>query len=362
MKLQKIIFYGVVLATMTLRVQAQTYPVYIGTYTHGGKSEGVYVYTLDEKTGNSTFNKSIKMSNPSFVARQGPILYAVNEDNAGKIVAYNLKTDTQISSLPTGGGSPCHIAISPKDPVLLVSNYAGGSLSLFRLAKDGALLAQDDFIQFEGGGVNKSRQESAHIHSAFFSRDGSRVFVSDLGSDLIYVYSIVQKDGTFRLQEQERIASKAGGGPRHITFSKDGKAFYLVLELTGELAVYKNTANGWKESQVLPIFAEGFSGEQGAADVKITKDGKYLYATNRGAADVVVTYSVQKDGRLISQDVQSVSGKTPRNMNFSRNEKWVFVTNQGSNRINVFQRDVNTGALKPTDKSIVVDKPVCIIP
>ena len=67
---------------------AQSRPLYVGTYT-SGKSEGIYVYSMDMSSGELRYSKTVKrVVDPSFLAigRERRFLYAVNElsEFAGK--------------------------------------------------------------------------------------------------------------------------------------------------------------------------------------------------------------------------------------------------------------------------------------
>lgn len=334
---------------------AQEYPVYIGTYTSGSTSEGVYIYNFNEKSGEATFLKSIKMSNPSFLTKRGDVLYAVNEDADGKVMAYNLKTDKTISVLPTEGAHPCHIALSPNAPLLVVSNYSGGSLTMYSLGDNGEISKKEDFIKFSGSSVNKDRQNASHIHSAFFSKDGKRLYVSDLGTDIIYVYEINKSNGGYKFQEVDKVFVKKGGGPRHVALTDNGKYMYVILELTGEVATYQMTNGVWINTQVLPIYESSFKGEHGAADIKISPDGKYVYATNRGTANVYAKYKIDRQGQLKLQAINSVKGNSPRNINLSKNGQWIFISNQLTNSITLLSEN------DKKSKSLTIPKPVCVI-
>lgn len=334
---------------------AQTQTMYVGTYTNQSESKGVYIYNLDEHSGKVELSKTIPMSNPSFLARKGDILYAVNEDNEGMLTAYDLKQAKVLSEVSTNGMHPCHVALSPRDPIAIVSNYSSGSLVLYSLNDDGSVKSQNDFKAFAGSSVNKERQQESHIHSAFFKRDGSRVFVSDLGADLIYVFEIIQKDDKFNLHKVQEINTKAGGGPRHLVFSKDEKTIYSVLELTGEIEVFQQNGDNWVSKQIVPMYTADFNGEYGGADIKMSKNGKYLYATNRGTANTLSTYQVNNKGLLQSKKIQSVEGDSPRNVNISPGGKLLLISNQNSNNITVFSKDGNK------KNRVDVPKPVCVI-
>lgn len=341
---------------------AQKSTLYLGTYTGTGGSNGGQCYDFDDATGHASFVKTLEMSNPSFLAKKGDVLYAVNEDNEGMVSAVDLKTGKILNALSTNGAHPCHVAVSSSLPVIAVSNYSGGSLVLFSVTEDGRLNKQEDFIPFKGSSINKERQSASHIHSAFFSTDGKKLFVSDLGADLIYVYEVSKAGDGFALRPVDKIQVKKGGGPRHLVVA-DAKTIYSVLELTGELEVLQQDNKGdWKSKQVLPIYEKGFVGEHGASDVKMSADGKYVYAANRGDANVIVCYEVLKNKALRLRTVTPTGGVSPRNLNISNNGAWVFVSNQVSNTVTIFQRDSRKGTLNAVDTAtIAVSKPVCVI-
>ncbi|ERJ60569.1 lactonase family protein [Sphingobacterium paucimobilis] len=355
-------FLGILISVLFSDLIAQTTKFYVGTYTSPTGSKGVQLYDFEVHTGKSVFSNTIPMDNPSFLARKGQVLYAVNENNEGRLTAIDLENNTIIGALPTKGAHPCHVAISPTQPVAVVSNYTGGSLLLVSLKEDGSLDREEDFIQFKGSSVNKDRQSGSHVHSAFFSADGSKLFVSDLGADLIYIYGVEQKGDGYSLHRIDSIPTPKGTGPRHVVVSDDARCVYAVLELTGEVAVFHEKDSRWVNTQILPIYAEGFVGEHGGADIKISKDGKFIYATNRGDANVVASYQVKKDKTLHLKSILSTGGNSPRNLNISEDDSRVFITNQISNQITVFKRNKHTGALE-AEKSAWVDvsKPVCLI-
>lgn len=346
---------------MGYNLSAQVRPLYIGTYTSNG-SKGVQVFDFDENTGKATFKETIEASNPSFLARKGDMLYMVNENTNGMASAFDLKNNLLLGSQPTQGAHPCHISLSPKAPLAVVSNYSGGSLILYSLGATGNLEQIQDFIQFSNSSIDKSRQSQSHIHSAFFGNDGQYLFVSDLGADLVYQYEIIGDVGNgFRFSLVNEIKTKAGGGPRHVVISDKGNRIYVVLELSGEIEVIENNSGNWESSQIVPIYHEGFQGEQGAADIKISEDGKYVYATNRGVANEIGVYKVLKNGQLKLIQIESVGGDSPRNVQLSPNGKWVLIANQKSGSVNIFERNKRNGKIKNTGEVLEVPSAVCTV-
>ncbi|MDF2853095.1 MULTISPECIES: lactonase family protein [Sphingobacterium] len=345
---------------------AQQIPMFVGTYTSKTASKGIYIYNFDVKTGETTLSSTQESKDPSFLARNNNFIYAVNEvpNQEGTVSAYSFKDGhlTFLNSLPSGGESPCFVEVHPKGSLLAVANYTGGSAALFDLESNGVLSKRARLIQHEGKGVDPVRQEKPHVHSTFFSNKGDKLYVQDLGLDEISIYPVNKAGNVYSLaDESEDVFTPAGGGPRHIVFDKKEKFLYVVLEMTGQIASYKKDGDAWMYQSTFDINPEGFKGSNGGADIKISADGKFLYATNRGDANTIATFSVEKDGELKKISNLSVKGKGPRNFNLSPDGKYLLVANQYTNNIVLFSRDAKTGLLTDTGKEIAVPAPVCII-
>lgn len=346
---------------------SQNMTMFVGTYTSNTASKGIYAFDFNAKTGAIQLISTTPMIDPSFLARKDNIIYAVSEQgkNKGNLASYSYNNGqfTLLNVVPTKGDAPCHVAVSPYKNLIAVSNYSGGSFVLYGLEPNGVIGNLKEFIQHEGKGVDKVRQEGPHVHSAFFSKKGHELFVQDLGLDQISIYKFInpKKPDVKLAEDPAEVFSSAGGGPRHIAFDKKEKYMYVVLEMTADIAVYKRDGQDWLFDQSININPDEFKGANGAADIKISPDGKFLYATNRGDANTIGIFSIAKNGKLVKVANQSTMGKGPRNFNISPDGKFLLVANQTNNEIVTFSRDEKTGLLKETGNRVHVPAPVCII-
>jgi 6-phosphogluconolactonase len=156
------------------------------------------------------------------------------------------------------------------------------------------------------------------------------------------------------------ISTEAGAGPRHFTFRPDNKYAYLVEELTGSVSAYRYKKGRLKFLQRLSTHAEGFAGNASSADIHVSSDGRFLYASNRGEENNIAIYAIDKKGKLSTLGHQSTGGKTPRNFAIDPSGNYLLAANQNSDNIVVFKRDIETGLLQKTSEEISVPKPVCI--
>jgi len=355
-----------------LMMLAQHIHLLVGTYTQNGKSEGIYVYDFDLETGEATPVSSITSENPSFLAlsTDRKYLYAVNENGDGKGAVSAYAYDDQEGTLTflnrqlTLGDHPCHVTTNSEGTHVMVSNYSGGSISVFPIGPAGSLGGMMQQIHHEGSGPDPQRQQAPHVHSAFFNSDETQLFVQDLGTDKLNIYDFEPEEtaGPLIAAVSPFITGTPGGGPRHITFSADGRFIYLVQEMAATVMVYQQRGDNWEAIQEEPINEPEFDGRDGAADIKLSPDGKFLYASNRGDANILAIYRVDRaSGKLTKTGNQSVLGRGPRNFVLSPDGKFLLVANQNTDEVVIFKRDSDTGLLTDTGKRLNVGSPVCLV-
>ena len=340
----------------------------VGTYTQKG-SKGIYVFNFDTATGKATeLSHTDSCSNPSFltITKDKKYVYAVNENSNGMLSAFSLN-DNYLKLLQqknTKGADPCYVTLSQDEHNLFVANYSGGSITQFHRFADGLISNPQQFIQHSGSSINKSRQEKAHVHGTFFSPNGAYLLTPDLGMDQIAIYPYSYKTSLpLNLEKSDTIISKAGAGPRHIVFSNNGRYLYVLEELTGSISVYIFIKGKATFIQKVYTHTSSFTGTPGSADIHISPDGLYLYASNRGEENNIGKFPILLNGKLDDKKrtFTPCGGKKPRNFTISKDGNWVLVANQDSDNIVIFKRDKITGELTNTGNNIKISMPVCLV-
>ena len=357
--------------SMTAQAQSAKEIMYVGTYSTRG-SEGIYVFEFDRKAGTmQPIQATTNGKSPSFLALHptGKYLYAVNEGagQTGSVSAYAIDRATgKIQFLNTQsslGGGPCHISVDQTGKTAFVSNYGGGSLAVLPIRADGTLGEATDSVQDVGSGPNAQRQEKPHVHSATLSPDNRLVYVADLSTDKLNIFTIDVNASKVKPASTPFVTVKPGSGPRHFTIHPTDKYAYLVEEITSTVAVFaRNTKTGAltlldDNVQTLP---DNFSGQNTSADIHIDPSGKFLYQSNRGANTLAI-FAIGNDGKLTKVGDQPTEGKTPRNFLIDPKGDYVFVAHQDSDNITIFKRDQKTGKLTYTGQSVKVPAAVCVI-
>lgn len=351
--------------------------LWIGTYTcpvvpGGDEAEygnGIYVYSFDVDSGRAALRSVYEeCRNPSYLSVSGDMLYAVSElapDSLVSALRYHAEDGTlsRVNEMTVPGAAACHVEVWKEKDCLAVANYLSGSVGVYSLNQDGSIGGENAFFQYDGRGADSKRQEGPHAHSSIVSPDGRFLITADLGTDKLRHY---RWDG-----EQGRPAPDArypvtdtppGEGPRHMCFSPDGRYMYLVTELKSSVICYEYEPEIGKLTrfQTLSSLPEGYEGDNIAADIHISPDGRYLYVSERGA-DVISVFPVNREnGRLGKGTYYLCGGKTPRNFCISPCGTYIVIANQDSGNVVIFRRHSEDGSIGELMEEIKVPSPVCV--
>ena len=349
--------------------------VYVGTYTQGGKSKGIYLLDMDPESGKLTPKGVVaEVANPSFLAihPNRRYLYAVGEisDFAGKksgaVNAFSIDAGTGALTLlnqqPSRGAGPCHVVVDGAGKNVLVANYGGGSVAALPVAGDGRLGEATAFVQHEGKSVNPQRQEGPHAHSINVDRANRFVFAADLGLDKVLIYRLDAAKGTLAPNDPPAGVVPPGSGPRHFAFHPNGRYAYVINEISSTVTAFGFDSNSGalKPVQTLSTLPADYRGGGGTAEIQVHPSGKFLYGSNRGHDSIAIFGIDAGTGMLTPAGHQLTGGKTPRNFGIDPTGNFVLAANQNSDTIVVFRIDTKTGALAPTGHQVEVPSPVCV--
>ncbi|MEK4007355.1 lactonase family protein [Paenibacillus sp. FSL H3-0333] len=355
--------------------------LFTGSYATAEES-GIQVFAFDGGAGGilERLDTAEGLTNPTFVSvdPSGRKLYAIGEKpngtggKEGEVITFAIDPETgkltelqRIQTMPsegTGQSTTCNINRDARNEHLVVCSYHGGSVGLLKLDQDGLPVALTDIAQHTGHGATPG-QDRPHPHSAIFSPDGRYLFVSDLGLDLIRSYRIDTEAGTFEAIGDTPL--HAGAGPRHFVFHPDGKSAYVINELDSTVTsfLYDAAAGTLKTAATVSTLPDGYgAGQNSCAEISFSKDGKYLYGSNRGH-DSIVQYAVnpQTAGLTLVEHV-STRGGHPRHFTVTPDGAYLIVANRDGNNLVVFSLDEGSGRLSFTGNTAELSKPVCVMP
>ena len=328
---------------------------------------GIYHGRFDQADGEIIDLKRAAKGKTTYLVKHPSlnVLYAVQRIGAGSsIISYKIEDNqltlqSQLDQRPSGGA---HINISPNGNLLTVSYYGAGVVGVYGLGTDGTISSVFDEEQHQGTSVNLDRQTSSHVHWSGFSPDSKTLYVTDLGTDHLWVYKV----NTNGLALIDKVKSAPGAGPRHIAFHPSQKFAYVSDELHLTVSIYRQDVKTAKLKLIQIVKATPGSEKESwssLSDIKVHPSGKFLYVVSRGYDRVAVFKIDQNTGAISPVETEPIRGSISRNIDFSASGEWAFVVGRMSNTLAVFRLDKNTGELAynhqlysiPSPYSIVVD-------
>lgn len=316
------------------------YRLWAGSFTEGTARDGVFALEFDGKELRVAQSWG-GLTDPSYLQPMGDKVFAVEEMPADAAIIEITPGEEGFRRYPVPGNGLCHITACGN--FLYAAGYSGGCLAGID-RQSGALC---DYLEHQGKGPNALRQEKAHIHSAQPTPDGRGLLVADLGLDQLFHYRVAPDGKLSPHEPQPWVQVQPGQGPRHFAFHPNREWMYLVTELEPTLIVYKVHAGGDRLEYRAehPLHSEIPCQEPTAADVHVTPDGRFVYASVRGT-DRIYCFRILEGGAAIEQAGDfSSGGEVPRSFHLSPDGKYLATANQVTGNVVVFPIDAAAGCL-----------------
>jgi 6-phosphogluconolactonase len=340
--------------------------VYFGTRsTEAG--QGIVAARFDAQTGRlSSIGRVAEITKPAWLLAHPklPVLYSVSElSGESRVFAFNRDPASgklsPINSVASGGGGATHLTFDAAAKALFVAHYGTGHVSWLPTADDGRLGIPNSVQSDYGTGPNRERQTSPRAHGVVVDPSRRFVLAADLGADRIFVYGFDPATRQLVPAPQPFAAASPGSGPRHLVFHPNGEFLFLVTEMAAEVVSYRWDAKQARlqHIQTLEMDEPNFKEQKSAAHIAISRDGRYVYASNRGANSIAVFAVDSKDGTMRLVQRISSQGKTPWDFSLDPTGRWMLVANTNSNAIAVFAVDPDTGELTATQETMSVTLP-----
>ena len=311
--------------------------IYFGTYTKK-ESKGIYKAQFDPETGAlSHLELVVAEPNPTYIAfsKKGNLYSVGAEDGKGGIASF------------TADFQPLNHVVEEGAPLCQVLVY--------QLEADGRLSFVDQDTH-QGSGPH-ANQASPHAHYADLTPD-QYLITCDLGTDSLHVYD-VSEEGKLTLINQYQTAP--GAGPRHLVFHSHYKTAYLINELNATIDVLFYDGMGeFEHFQTVSTLPSDYEGQKWASAIKLSADGKFLYASNR-AHNSIAVFKVVADGSIELIEIVPTQGLNPRDFTLSPDQNHLIAAHQDSPNATVFKRDPASGKLTLLSDDFYVPEAVCTV-
>ncbi len=308
-------------------------------YISVSKEKKIAVFQLDPRKEVLLFKENVPLSGePGSLCIDPSKTYlysALRSTNgiAGFRINLNTGSLTHICDTPVAD-NPVYISTDKTGKFLYFTSYSGNKTAVYPL---------------DNGSVNPVpvylSEARENPHMIMSDPSGRYVFVSNLGGNVVQEY-VLQNNGILEPNNPSEISVKSQSGPRHFIFHPIKYIMYLVNEKACTIdAFHFDSINGtlsgpFQEISTLP---ENFTLSNTCADIHITPNGMFLYASNRGH-NSLAAFSVDPGNGRLTPAGHFPTEKTPREFDIDPSGTYIIAAGEGSGRIALY-RILENGSL-----------------
>ncbi|MCR4892267.1 MAG: lactonase family protein [Lachnospiraceae bacterium] len=333
---------------MTEHFGTGRYVAYGAGYTMDHR-HGIRIYDYLPETGRISFRSFVEITNASYisVSHNGKYLYSITDDG---VAAFKVEKNGDLDFLSLtdiNGMRGCYLSTDYEDKFVFVAGYHDGKITVLSLNEDGSVNRICDEIYQKGIGSIAERNFRPHVDCVKMTRDNKYLCATDVGMDQTKIYRINHETGKLSLADV--IHSDLESAPHHIKFSLDGRFAYIIHELKSYVDVYtyedKNGTPEFEKIQTVSTLKKGTTGVTAAYAIQLSRDGKYLFCSNAGDDSVAVFKLDEMTGLLTQLFVLPISGRFPKDIATSDDNRYLLSINNESNTISFFKMDFEARTL-----------------
>ena len=324
-------------------------------YVYVGANDRILHYELNQDNGALTEKSQFELNNnPGNMALQIAVgkdqkFMYVGTERSNSIHTLAINPDngnlTFISVLDLGY-KPVYLHVDDTGKSLIVSSYESNKVEVFPIQADGQL-------SFD---MNDRRElmTGERAHSVITSPNNNFIIFPNTGASNANSSRLQGADFdpvTSTIDNVKDLTDLNSLGPRHIRFHPKLDVFYAVNEYANSVTWYSWDSAGKNLSVIDSILTlDASTGSHTSADMHITSDGRFLYASNRGLNGTnhsIAMFSVNEvNGSLSQIDGARVPtvGK-PREFAIDPLDKYLFVVGRDDNMLQSYTINQDSGLL-----------------
>jgi len=323
-------------------------------YVSNADSQDISVLSLDRERGALEVVQTVPVGGmvmPMVVSANKRILYAALRSQPFRVTSLTIDPASgKLQKLAEGplANSMANIDLDATGRWLFAASYGGGVVSVNAIGKDGA-----------PGPVQQLIATGPNAHAIHADASNRFVLATSLGADQVSVWRFDADKGQLTPNDPPVLqAEPKGGGSRHFVWDKSQQHLYLLNELDAGLHVYAwDAARGTlRHEQAATTLPAGFAGKPWAADLHLTPDGRYLYASER-TSSTLSAFKVDAATGQLTPLGQTPTEKTPRGFAIDPSGRYLIASGQESHHVALYRIDPATGALGAPQRVAVGKNP-----
>lgn len=242
-----------------------------------------------------------------------------------------------VASAPAAG-NPAYVHVDATGRWLLAAYYGEGLVSISRVTEEG-LVTEETLSVLDIG-------PKAHC----IVTDPSNRFAfcpHPMDLNCVDQFRFDAKTGDLTLNDPPTLPGEPGSGPRHLKFHPNGRWAYFVNEQGKSVTFcdYDADKGTLTKRQTISTHPPDWYPQQGScAEIKISSDGRFVYASNRGH-ESIASFSIHPESGELLELERVPTEKIPRSFDLMPGERFLVAAGQGEGKLALYRRDLDAGRL-----------------
>jgi 6-phosphogluconolactonase len=323
-------------------------PARVATFVYVGNADSneIYVLELDRQRGDLTLVEKVLIpgiekpgnSTPMALSPDRRVLYVGTRGEPKVAAGFAIDPTTgRLTHVASGllADSMAYISTDRTGRYLLGASYPGHKLSVNPISSPGVVRPPKQVL---AGYPN--------AHSILADPANRYVLVPTLGNDRVNQLTFDAASGTLAPNTPHAVEVKEKAGPRHFVFHPGGKIVYLLGELDGAVYVFDYDAGtgNLTGKQTVSALPPDFQGKPSAADLHITPDGRFLYASER-TSSTLNGFKVDPTNGTLTPIGSVPTEKQPRGFRIDSSGRYLLAVGQLSHGMSSYSIDPSSGKL-----------------
>jgi 6-phosphogluconolactonase len=323
-------------------------------YVACADSREILVLRMDAQSGSLSTLERVPVTGtvmPLAIAPSRRFLYASLRSEPFSITSFAIDRKTGLLRPLGQAGVPdqmCYIATDKAGRFLLCASYQGSLLAILPIGPDGVV----------GTPPIETMATRPHAHAVMTDPGNRFLFASSLGGDIVMQQRFDPETGRVTPNAPAEIATASGAGPRHFLFHPNGRLLYLLNELDATVNAYAfDSATGRLAAiETVSAMPPGATAKPSAADLHVTPDGRFLYASERATSTIAAFRIDSASGRLAP--IGNFPTETqPRGFAIDPRGKFLLAVGQQSHHLTVYAIDGASGRLEARERYAMGQNP-----
>ena len=292
----------------------------------------IAVYKMDSLTGRlSLVEEENTVGNPGSLAqsRSEKYLYAAIR-STGQVSTFAINAlNGKLRLVKTTDvyDNPVYISPDQSNKYLLSAYFNGNKIAVYPIIGDSII--DKNYVQILDAGINP--------HCILADATNKYVYTAVMTGGQVLQFSFNENTGMLFSLNPASIDFGADIGPRHIDFHPNGRWVYIVNEIANSIYSYTKNNDGtltkFDEVGTLPVTFIEFSK---CADIHITPDARYIYASNRGHNSIAAFSINSITGKLTVID-QYDTEADPRSFVLDPTGKYLYAGGESTGKLAAYK-------------------------